>query len=138
LLAELHEGKNRSFAHKHIFEDSDIKFAVRVKNLDIVERAASMRYYLQALAEGLSSEEPLMKAFVALETALQGTPSDVGFLSLFGDVNKALFEITADKDAARSVLFRERAETSYRQAALLVRGCFVLFCFCFVFVKTCF
>jgi tetratricopeptide (TPR) repeat protein len=34
-------------------------------------------------------------------------------------VNKALYEMTADKEAARSLLFRERAESSYRTAASL-------------------
>ncbi len=109
----------RSWSSSSIFEDSDINFCCKVKNLDIVERATSIRYYLQALSEGLVTEEPLMKAFACLESALQGMPSDVGFLTLFGDVNKALFELFEQKDSVRSALFKERAETSYKQAAQL-------------------
>ena len=48
-------------------------------------------------------------------------PSDVGFLSLFGDVNKALYEMTADKDAARSLLFKVFITT------LFFRRCYFFF-----------
>ena len=109
----------RTWSNMCIFEDSDIRFECIIKSLDIVERATSLRHYLQAQAEGLATEEPLMKAFACLESALEGMPSDVGFLTLFGDVNKALFELFEEKDPSRSALFKERAEESYKQAAQL-------------------
>jgi tetratricopeptide (TPR) repeat protein len=109
----------RNWSNSCIFEDSDIRFGCIIKSLDIVERATSLRHYLHAQSEGLATEEPLLKAYSCLETALEGTPSDVGFLTLFGDVNKALFELFEEKDLSRSALFKERAETSYKQAAQL-------------------
>jgi hypothetical protein len=108
----------RSFGQKVIFSDSDFNFMCRVKNLDIVERAAALRMYLEATDEGFSSPDPLLRAFGILDSALDSNPNDSYFAALMGDVCKALYDLYMHDDETRAVLFKERAETCYKGVAL--------------------
>ncbi len=88
----------RSFMHALIFEDLDFEFEERLKNLDVMERAAGVRHVLKGreLMEQWKfsmAEEHLLRAYATLEAAIEANPSDLFLCMLMGDACSEICEV---------------------------------------------
>ncbi len=84
--------------HALIFEDLDFEFEERLKNLDVMERAAGVRHVLKGreLMEQWKfsmAEEHLLRAYATLEAAIEANPSDLFLCMLMGDACSEICEV---------------------------------------------
>jgi hypothetical protein len=143
LLQELMTGDKlggRSFMHTTIFEDLDFNFEERLKNLDIVERAAGVRNFLKGKEMAgqwkfSTAEEHLLRAHSTLETAIEANPSDIFLCMLVAELCSEIHEVMkVQSDGKLIAMLNEKAEKS---EVLLMgdRVKVVLFLFCLVFIQ---
>jgi tetratricopeptide (TPR) repeat protein len=125
----------RSFESKvAIFDESDLSFVERVKELDISMRVKGLSLYLKALRNhdgALQSQEYLLKSFFVFEKALENHPKDAWLQARMGDVCTEMFH-SMEKSGRRRAgtvgerevfdlleLFQEKAQIYYRNSLSL-------------------